>query len=327
MSARTSRPTTELDWRLRLLLWLGARLEPEVAVETVTAAKARAAFNQTLRTLQVLAIGNAPPVHAVEPLQIPLGTHALPARLYRPSAQRGLPVTLYFHGGGWVVGTLDAYDTYCRALSVASGSLVLSVDYRLAPEAPFPAAIDDCFGAAVWAAGHAADFGGDGRRLAVAGDSAGGNLAAAVALRARDSGGPALRGQLLVYPVTDADFDRKSYVENGVGFSLTAQRMRWFWDQYAPAGIERAQATLSVLRAASHARLPPALVFTAGFDPLRDEGLAYVEALRRGGTSVVHRHFDSVIHGYALMLRLLPAARESMRVSGSWLREQLAAQK
>lgn len=323
MPPRPSRPSTELDWRLRLLLWLGARVEPDLPSAEVTPAKARAAFDQTLRTLQVLAIGRAPPLHAVEPLQLPVGGHVLPARLYRPTAQAGLPITLYFHGGGWVLGTLDAYDTYCRALSVASGSLVLSVDYRLAPEARFPAAIDDCFGATAWAAQHAADFGGDGRRLAVAGDSAGGNLAAAVALRARDSGGPALKGQLLVYPVTDADFTRPSYAQNGSGFSLTTQRMRWFWEQYAPPGVDRAQATLAPLRAQRHAGLPPALVFTAGFDPLRDEGLAYVEALRSGGTAVEHRHFEHVIHGYALMLRLLPAARESMQVAGQWLRRQL----
>ena len=249
----------------------------------------------------------APPTpaldHVVEDmLDGPAGP--LPIRVYRPRTDTvgALPVTVFFHGGGWVFGSIASHDHMARQLAHGSGSLVISVDYRLAPEHPFPAAYDDCLAATRHSLGHAGDLGGDPTRLGVAGDSAGGNLAAAVCLGLRDAGGPQPVFQLLIYPAVDLACESPSHTELGEGYLLTAQGIDSCVSAYL--GADRAAVgdwRASPLKAPSLASLPPALVQTAEFDPLKDEGRAYAEALERAGVALTHTPYAGMIHGFARM--------------------------
>ena len=226
----------------------------------------------------------------------------LPIRSYRPyGAGERPPVVVYLHGGGWTIGDLQTHDEPCRALAAGTGAVVVSVDYRLAPEHPFPAAVDDAYAAACFVAGNAEDLGVDADRLVVAGDSAGGNLAAAVSLLARDRSGPTIALQVLIYPAVDFDFDSgrwPSLEENATGYFLHLETMRWFADCYGGTGLLAGDPSAAPIRATDHAGLPPAHVSVAGFDPLRDEGLGYAEVLAGAGVPVTLCRHDSQVHGY-----------------------------
>jgi acetyl esterase len=248
----------------------------------------------------------------IESRRIPGPAGEIPVRIYHPHGAGVKPALVYFHGGGWVIGTLDAYDATCRELAQGADCVVVSVDYRLAPEHRYPAAPDDCYAALKWVAANAASLGVDARRLAVGGDSAGGNLSAVVSQMARDKGGPALRFQLLIYPVTDADFTRRSYVDNAEGYLLTTASMHWFWDHYVPSKSQRAEPYASPIRAADLSGLPPAWVCTAEFDPLRDEGEAYAKRLQQAGVSTTLTRFDGLIHGFVSMGLVAPKAQAAV---------------
>jgi acetyl esterase len=247
--------------------------------------------------LPALPVENPTPVRSVEDREIPGPGGPIPVRIFTPEGGQPTGVLLFFHGGGWVIGDLDSHDETGRQFCAGSGAVVVSVDYRLAPEAPFPAGLEDCYAATAWAADHAEALGAAGGKIAVSGDSAGGNLAAAVSLLARERGGPAISHQLLIYPVTDSDFDRASYLANADGYFLTRDMMRWFWAQYLPEGADR-RAPLAAPLHADLRDLPPATVITAGFDPLRDEGIAFAEALDTAGVPVEQREFEGMIHGF-----------------------------
>ena len=252
------------------------------------------------------------------------GPHGeIPVRVYTPpTGEAPWPVIVFFHGGGWVIGSIETHDGVCRDLAARVEAVVVSVDYRLAPEDPFPAPLDDACAAVEWVAAKAADLGGDPARLAVVGDSAGGNLAAAVCLLARDRGGPSIAFQVLVYPVTDLTMSHPSMVENGEGYMLTAADMRYFAGHYL-ADTDATDWRCSPLHAEDHAGLPPALVQTAEFDPLRDEGEAYAERLREAGVPVEVRRFDGLIHGYLNLRHLVPAAEPAVDHAVDALRRAL----
>jgi acetyl esterase len=264
------------------------------------------------------------PVDAVEDRTIPGSGEAIPIRIYSPAHQTLRGALVYFHGGGWVIGDLDSHDETCRRLCSGAGLKVIAVDYRRAPETTYPGAAEDSYAATRWAADNATALGIDPTRIAVGGDSAGGNLAAAVTLMARDRGGPAIRFQLLIYPVTDAGFEWPSYRENGEGYLLSRRGMQWFWDQYVPDLDQRREPYAAPLRAAHLEGLPPALVQTAGFDPLRDEGEAYAEALRKAGVPVRMTRYEGLIHGFFGMQDAIPAARPALQEAVDALREHLA---
>ena len=219
------------------------------------------------------------PMANVEDRAIPGPGGDIPVRIYQPTNATDHSLLVWYHGGGWVIGDLDGADVTCRELAARSGSVVVSVDYRLAPESRYPAAHEDCYAATVWAAEHAAELGADASKLAVGGDSAGGNLAAVVSLRARDEDGPAIGFQLLVYPVTDHDYGTDSYRDNADGYLLTRDGMVWFWDHYLGPDGDGSHPHASPLRAEDLSGLPPAHVITAEYDPLRDEGEAYAKRL------------------------------------------------
>jgi acetyl esterase len=264
-------------------------------------------------------------VARVENRVLPGPAGEVPARLYVPAgAPERSPGVVYFHGGGWVIGSPDTHDTLCAALANRTGARVLSVDYRLAPEHRFPAAAEDCYAATCWIAEHGDAFDVDATRLAVAGDSAGGNLAAVVALMARDREGPRLRHQVLLYPVTDHDFDTPSYLENAEGYLLTRDAMRWFWNHYVPDPARRDEPYAAPLRAEKLSGLPPATVVTAEFDPLRDEGEAYAGRLRDAGVAVESIRYDGMIHGFVQLLAVFDAARQAVDGLGERLRDVLA---
>ncbi|PYM91277.1 MAG: acetyl hydrolase [Candidatus Rokuibacteriota bacterium] len=255
------------------------------------------------------------------------GRHAaVPLRVYRPAgvaATTLLPGLVYFHGGGWVIGDLDTHDVLCRQLTAEAGITVASVDYRLAPEHKFPAAVDDAWEATRWVASVADLLGIDARRLAVGGDSAGGNLAAVVALLARDAGAPAIAFQALLYPVTDLSAESRSYNDFADGYMLTRDSMRWFAAQYLAGKDEAMDWRASPLRAATLSGLPPALIVTAGFDPLRDEGEAYARRLRDAGVRVDYACYGGMLHGFVGMGRLLDSGNRAVSHIAASLREAL----
>jgi acetyl esterase len=261
------------------------------------------------------------PVAVVVDRTVPGPAGPLAVRCYAAGDDTGLPVVAFFHGGGWVVSSVDGHDSLARRLAARSGALIVSVEYRLAPEHPFPAAHDDCWAVTAWLAEHAGEWGGDPTRLAVAGDSAGGNLAAGVALRARDEG-LALAHQLLLYPCLDVDFDRPSYRDNAEGYFLTARTMRWFWDQYVPAEHRRHPYAVP-MRADDLAGVAPALIQTAEYDPLRDEGEAYGRRLAEAGVPVAVTRYDGVIHGFASRWDQIAGALPAHDEAGRALREAL----
>jgi acetyl esterase/lipase len=248
-------------------------------METLSADEARAMMAASAESLPP-----SPEVGEVTDGVLPGAAGDLPYRLYRPASPGPHPVVVYYHGGGWVLGNLDSDDPLCRDLCVRSDAIIVSVNYRHAPEIRFPAAADDAYAALRWAAGHAGELGGVPGEVAVAGWSAGGNVAAVACQMARDAGGPDVSGQLLICPVTDSDLTRPSYAENGDGYVLTTELMRWFWDYYADPD-DRVDPRAAPLRGNLDG-LPPACVVTADFDPLRDEGLAYADALESAGTTV-----------------------------------------
>ncbi len=289
------------------------------SLDTMTPADARATSALAFPTMQ----GPKPDVAEVRDLTAKGPAGAIRLRLYRPldsTAAAALPGLVFFHGGGWVIGDLEIYDNLCRLLANASGHAVVSVDYRLAPEHKYPAAADDAFAATRWIAAHAAELGIDATRIAVAGDSAGGNLAAVVSLMARDAGGPHISHQLLLYPVVDMSSESDSYRANGQDYFLTEALMRWFGNHYLASQAERSQWRASPLLASSLANLPSATVLVCGFDPLRDEGLAYAEALKRAGVATSVLRIENQIHGFLMMDAAIPAAQSAIDECAAALR-------
>ena len=265
----------------------------------------------------------------VEDRKIPGGDAGteIKVRIYTPKGGDGpFPIVVYFHGGGWVIGDLETHDHWCRSLASEVPAVLVAVDYRLAPETRFPAAAEDCYAAARWAAANAKALGADSTRLAVAGDSAGGNLGAAVAQMARDRGGPAIAFQLLLCPVTEYGFDTASYRENAEGYLLTKSGMVWFWHHYLPEPAKDGRdPRASPMRAANLAGLPAAHVVTAEYDPLRDEGEAYAAKLRAAGVPVTSKRYDGQIHNFFTMGHVLAqGAAAGPEISGV-LRRGLAA--
>ena len=248
-------------------------------------------------------------------------------RTYRPAKPATLPALVYFHGGGWTIGDLDTHDVVCRQLALGAGCVVVSVDYRLAPEHPFPAAVEDCSAAVQWTVDNAQKLGIDARRIAVGGDSAGGNLAAVVALLARDAGGPRIAFQLLVYPATDQRGTAASHENNGQGYLLTRESIAFFRSAYLPRQDQWTDWRASPLLAKSHAGLPPALVVTAGYDPLVDEGRAYAEKLRAAGVRVEYREYEDMVHGFLLFGGVLDTSNTALAECCSALRAALESEK
>ncbi len=244
----------------------------------------------------------------------------IPVRVYTPNGSGPFPCLVYFHGGGWVLGDLPGVNGVCRSLANRASCVVVSVDYRLAPEHKFPAPLDDCFAATQWVAANGAEIGVDPSRIAVAGDSAGGNLAAAVALRAKQEGGPALSYQVLVYPVTNHAYDTGTYASNGEGKLLTTDMMRWFWDHYLNNDEDGRNPLASPLQATDLSGLPPALVITAEFDPLCEEGEAYAQRLTDAGVAVTSKRYDGQIHAFWQMMAVFPASSEAVDQAAAGLR-------
>jgi acetyl esterase len=250
-----------------------------------------------------------PEVAHVEDRTIPGPAGDIPVRLYRGSNDSTLPLLVYFHGGGWVIGDLDSHDAACRAYASGANCAVLSIDYRLAPEHRYPAAAEDCYAALVWAAAHGEALGADTTRIALSGDSAGGNMTIAVSLMARDRGGPRVLLQVPIYPVADHDFTTSSYQQCAEGYGMGAADMRWFWDHYVPDVSRRNEAYASPLRAESLKGLPPALVITAEYDVLRDEGEAYARRLQQAGVPTTLRRYKGMIHGFVGQFAVMDQGR------------------
>lgn len=265
-----------------------------------------------------------PAVGAVVDRGIPGPDGEVAVRIYAPAGAGPFPILVWFHGGGWVVGDLESADPTARHLCQGAGCVVVSVDYRLAPETKFPGPAEDCYAATVWAAENAAAINGDASRIAVGGDSAGGNLAAAVSLMAADRRGPAIAHQLLVYPVTERNYQTASYIDNAEGYMLAREAMRWYWDAYLASDADAANPYAAPMRAQSLAGQPPALVITAEFDPLRDEGEAYGRRLREAGVDAAITRYDGMIHGFFGMVGVMDQSRQAVDQASGALRAAFA---
>jgi acetyl esterase len=260
-------------------------------LETLTVAQGRERMAEIVKRM-----GPGELVASVEHRSILGSGTDIPVRVYTPKGDGRFPVLVFFHGGGWVLGNLDSSDVLCRALTNAAGCIVVSVNYRHAPEHRFPAAAEDAYDATFWVAEHAQTFRGDPSRVSVGGTSAGGNLAAVVALMARDRGKPRIIHQLLSVPITDYRFDTRSYLDNADGYGLTRNAMQWFWQHYLGPDGDGSHPYVSPLRADDLRGLPPALILTAEYDPLRDEGEAYAQRLAAAGVSVTCKRYDGMVH-------------------------------
>jgi len=303
-----------LDPQARALLERLAR-SPAVDLDTLSAAQARRAYREGRLAL-------APPPLAMEETRDFSFPGGVRARFYRPLGEKpgeALPVALYFHGGGWTCGDLDTHDSVCRGIALHGCCAVVAVDYRMGPEHKFPAAVEDAVAAVKWVSANAGALRIDPSRLAVAGESAGGNLAAVASIALRESG-PAIAMQVLVYPVIDQAADTGSLERFATGYSLTRDLLRWYQKQYLRDERDRADWRASPLRASDHARLPHAYILTAGFDPLLDEGKAYADRLTQAGVSVVYECFEGMIHGFLPMGGALAAARHAHYRIGQMLR-------
>ena len=282
---------------------LAAGMPPDFAAIGPEAAKAISAESAK-------AMGNGPDMDRELDLLVDGANGPLDARLYVPGKDVAA-LLVYFHGGGWVVGNLDGYNAALRRFAKGSGCAILSVDYRLAPEFPFPVPVDDCYAALCWAAEHRDELGLSYVPLAVGGDSAGGNLAAVVAAQAHDGDGPKIAAQLLIYPVTDCDFETASYRCFTDNLPLTASSMQWFWDQYVPAPEMRANPKVSPLRSESMAGLPATLLVIAGYDPLRSEGESYGQRLLGSGVVTRQLTWEGLSHGFFQFADILPPAGDA----------------
>jgi acetyl esterase len=280
-------------------LLLRAARSPLPPYHTVSAPVARRVYRDTRAIL-------SPKAPELPEIRL-LATENFTLRVYRPVTNEKLPALVYFHGGGWTIGDIDTHDVLCRELAIGARCVVVSVDYRLAPEYPFPAAVEDCFAATRYVADNAAKL--NIGSIAVGGDSAGGNLAATVSLLARDAGGPAIAFQLLIYPATDQRLATPSHERNAQGFLLTRDAIDYFRRAYLPNQRDWTDWRASPLLAKSHANLPPALVITAGYDPLLDEGRAYAERLRAAGVRVDYREYPDMVHGFILFGGVLDTAK------------------
>ena len=288
--------------------------------ETVSPAEARELYLKG----RFVSNPEPPELASVEPLTIPSPAGSIPARIYTPTKLRkanGLaPVLVFFHGGGWVIGDLDSHDVVCRKLADEGELMVVSVDYRLAPEHKFPAAVDDAIASTKWIAENSKQLGIDASRLMVGGDSAGGNLAAVVAISARDGDGPDIAGQVLIYPAIDFAMTHPSHREPETSILLTHSVIRWFRDHYLNGAADVHDWRASPARATTLIGLPPAYVLTAGADPLRDEGNEYAHLLKEAGVAVTHRTFPGQFHGFFTMGKLLQQANVAAGEIGVWLK-------
>jgi acetyl esterase len=266
-----------------------------------------------------------PEVAKVEDRVIPGTGPDIPVRIYAPEGNGPFPALAWYHGGGWVIGNLETADGTARHLAVEANCVVVSVDYRLAPESKFPAASDDCYAATQWIAQNAQSINVDPSRIAVGGDSAGGNLAAAVSLMAKDRGGPPITCQILVYPVTTRDFSTGSYQENADGYSLTLDAMKWYWDQYLRSDADGSNPYAAPSAAKDLSGLPPALVITAEFDPLRDEGEAYAECLQEAGVTTTCTRYDGMIHGFFGMSAVIDKGKQAIAEAATVLKQSFVA--
>jgi acetyl esterase len=282
-------------------------------------------LRQQLRTMVTLMDEPAPAVPRIEDIGIPGPAGTIGARVYDPAGAGAppRPVVAYYHGGGWVQGDLDTHHGLCARLALRSGALVVSVDYRLAPEHKFPAAVEDAFAAYRWLRAHAGGLGGDPGRIAVAGDSAGGNLSAVVSQLAARSGMPVPACQVLIYPAVDFALETASHREMEEAHIIPRDRIVWYMEQYLRGDADRADLRASPLRAPDLTGQPPALVVTAGFDPLRDEGLAYAERLRAAGVDVVHREYPGQIHAFVSLTKAIPQGLACTLEIGDYLRQRL----
>lgn len=310
-----------LDPQIRALRerWLAQQTPP---LYTLTVEQARAADLAAIR-----AGGDDPePVGQVIDREIPGPEGPMPIRIYLPpaSSAKPLPVLVYFFGGGWTLGTIDTCDGICRTLTNQVRCATVAVGYRLAPEHRFPAAVLDCQAGVDWVAEHSAEFGGDGGQLVVAGDSAGGNLAAAVSLVARDKGGPAITAQVLVYPNTDYHSDSESLRGNDDPAFFNRRSVDWYWGHYLRDPQDGSNPLASPLLAIDHTELPPALIITAEYDPLRDQGEQYANTLAQAGVPVTKHRYPGMVHGFFTMTGTLDASREAVAEVAEYLRTSFA---
>ena len=280
-------------------------------------------LRQQLRTMVMLMDEPAPPLACIEDIRIPGPAGEIPARVYAPSAGAPLPAVVYFHGGGWVQGDLETHHGLCARLARHAGVLVVAVDYRLAPEHKFPAAVEDCMAAYRWMRSHGRDIGADSNRVAVAGDSAGGNLSAVVSQLAASTGIAVPACQVLIYPAVDFSFETASHRELENGHVIPRDRVLWYMEQYLATEADQSDLRASPLRAPSVAGQPPAMIVTAGFDPLRDEGHAYAQKLRQAGVDVVYREYPGQIHAFVSLTKAIPQGMACTLDIAEYLRKRL----
>jgi acetyl esterase/lipase len=281
-------------------------------------------LRQQLRTMVALMDEPAPALPRIEDIRIPGPAGDIPARVYAPRVGGSqLPTVAYFHGGGWVQGDLETHHGLCARLARHAGVLVVAVDYRLAPEHKFPAAVEDCMAAYRWLRAHGRAIGADSARVAVAGDSAGGNLSAVVSQLAASSGTPVPTCQVLIYPAVDFSFETDSHRELETGHVIPRERIAWYAEQYFGSEAQQSDLRASPLRAPSVAGQPPTMVVTAGFDPLRDEGHAYAEKLRKAGVNVVYREYPGQIHAFISLTKAIPQGMACTLEVAEYLRQHL----
>jgi len=299
----------KLDPTVRFLLE-AIEAEGSPPLESFSPVAARKVASEGMQPVQ----GMMEPLRSIENLRIPGPDCEIPIRVYTPESHAPRPALIYFHGGGWVVCGLDTHDVVCSAIAHRAGAVVIAVDYRLAPENKFPAAVTDCYAATVWVAANAERFGIDRKRLAVGGDSAGGNLAAVVSLKSRDEKGPAIALQVMVYPVTDlSSFQTQSYQEFGESHYLTKKEMEWFREHYLGSMDDARNPQASPLLARDLGVLPPALIITAECDPLRDEGEAYGKRLSNAGVPVTYTCYAGMIHPFFSLSGVIPQALDALQ--------------